>query len=108
MLLEQTSLALTQDELEIVKNILTSLVPNHEIWIFGSRIHKNFKPYSDLDLVILGSERISPRKLADLRDAFSNSDLTFKVDLVIWYEVTDQFKKIIERDHIVLSQSSDF
>ncbi len=40
--------------------------------------------------------------MADLRDAFSDSDLPFKVDLVDWAATKENFRKIIKKGYVVL------
>ena len=41
-------------------------------------------------------------QLADLRDAFIDSDLPMKVDLVDWATASDAFRRIIARRYMVL------
>ncbi|NRA73988.1 MAG: nucleotidyltransferase substrate binding protein [Rickettsiales bacterium] len=40
--------------------------------------------------------------LAYLRDAFSESNLPYKVDIVDWNTLSDDFKKIVQQDKILL------
>lgn len=70
---------------------MASLVPCAEIWIFGSRVQNQAEKYSDLDILLKGSEPIPLNVMFKLRAAFDESNLTFKVDLVDWYSVTPEF-----------------
>ena len=81
--------------LRMVLNILASLVPAYEVRAFGSRVTGTAKPHSDLDLVIMTEQPLPVRQLARLRQAFSESRLPFKVDLVDWSATADNFQKII-------------
>lgn len=67
-----------------VEAILHAHVPGREVWAFGSRARCCAKPYSDLDLAIMGEEAISLDTLAALNEAFAESDLPWKVDVVDW------------------------
>ncbi|MGB1092198.1 MAG: nucleotidyltransferase family protein [Oceanobacter sp.] len=88
---------LTPAELDTVRDILTTWLPEHEVLAFGSRVHGiNLKPFSDLDLAINGEE-IDALTLTNLRNAFSESDLPFRVDLVELTETTPEFRARIER-----------
>ena len=78
------TLDLTPEQKSIVLDILRAYVPRHEVWVFGSRIKGTSKPYSDLDLAIITQHPLSLDILAALRDAFSSSDLPWKVDIVDW------------------------
>ena len=55
------------------------------------------KDYSDLDLTIIGSEPFSRRRLRQLKEAFEESDLPIRVDVVDWHVLSDGFKEEIER-----------
>ena len=46
---------------EIVLHLLTSFVPHCEVRAFGSRVNGVVKPYSDLDVAIVGKEKLSDR-----------------------------------------------
>ena len=46
------------------------------------RANRTAKPSSDLDLVIISDDKIPFRTLALLREAFTDSDLPFRVDVV--------------------------
>lgn len=88
----------------IVESILEGFVPQQEVWAFGSRARWTAKNYSDLDVVILGDEPLSEELLMDLEKNFIESDLPWKVDIVDWHNLDDDFKNIIEKDHVVIRE----
>jgi predicted nucleotidyltransferase len=90
-------------DLESVLRILAEHVPDREVWAFGSRVGGSAKEFSDLDLAVRGDEPIPAAVLADVREAFRESDLPFKVDVVDWATTQDHFRRIIERQYVVLS-----
>ena len=71
------------------------MCPEHSVWAFGSRVKGTTKPYSDLDLVIITNTPLNLQTHADLVDAFSESDLPWRVDLVDWSLTSEKFKQII-------------
>jgi len=91
-------------DLATVLAILRAHVPAHEVWAFGSRARRCAKRYSDLDLVIVGLQPLSLDALAALNEAFAESDLPWKVDVVDWARIGDAFRQIIERDKVVLQK----
>lgn len=93
------------DHLKIVQNILQEFVPEREVWAFGSRAKWLAKEYSDLDLCILGKAPLSFRILGLLEEAFEDSDLPYKVDVVDWATTSEGFRKIIEQDKVVLPKA---
>ena len=44
--------------------------------------------------------------LGDLCEAFSQSDLPFRVDIVDWASVSESFRKIIEEKHVVVQRNT--
>ena len=93
---------LRSDHLQIVRDILEKQVPEREVWAFGSRAKGYAKPYSDLDLAVMGEQPLSLAVLAALTDDFAESDLPFRVDVVDWATTRDNFRRIMERDKVVL------
>jgi len=92
----------TEQELQLVKKILHKHVPDYEVRVFGSRVDGTPKSYSDLDLVIIGKEKIPLETMIDLKDAFSESDLVFRVDILDWQRISPEFRKVIERKYAVI------
>lgn len=88
---------LDDKNLNIVKHILNKSIPDRKVVIFGSRVKGNIKPHSDIDLCILGNETLSLLQIAKLKEAFSNSDLPVRVDIVEWSNITPEFQQVIEK-----------
>lgn len=83
-------------QLELVRTILCAHIPERKVWAFGSRVTgEHLKPFSDLDLAIGGAEPLEWNTLANLREAFSASNLPFRVDLVDWATTSEAFRQII-------------
>lgn len=98
------SIDIGQDHLEIVLGILAKYVPEHEIWAFGSRVEGTPKKYSDLDLVIKTDSKLADGIMANLRNAFSESSLPFKVDIVDWSRISDNFRNIILKRYEIVRE----
>lgn len=97
---------LSVSELELVKQLLRQHVPVCEVRAFGSRVNGCAKPYSDLDLVIFGTEKLSPDLLSDLKEAFVESDLPFRVDLLDWTQLSTEFRAVINRNYVILQEQA--
>ncbi|TVR95476.1 MAG: nucleotidyltransferase domain-containing protein [Rhodospirillales bacterium] len=92
------------DQWEIVRRILHRHVPGHDVWAFGSRVTGTAKPYSDLDLAVIGDRPLPLAVSAALAEAFSDSDLPWKVDIVDWATADQAFRRIIEHDKVVVQR----
>lgn len=93
---------LADEELEIVRSLLREYLPQCEVRVFGSRIDGNAKPYSDLDLVIVGKDKIDNQQMSNLREAFIESDLPFRVDLLDWAQISVEFRAVIDRKYEII------
>ena len=93
-------------QLEIVLNILKKHVPQFEVRAFGSRYKWTAKDYSDLDLVIVGNAILDRKIIYDLQEAFSESDLPIRVDVLDWYAISDEFKQIINQGYEVIQKKA--
>ena len=85
---------------ETVKNILLKIVPEADVFIFGSRTTSCAKVHSDLDLAIKANEAIAKNIMRNLRIAFEDSDLPFRVDVVDLTTVNEPFKEIIKNQAV--------
>ncbi len=87
----------------IVRAILARHVPQGvSVAVFGSRATGKSRRYSDLDLALQGDGPLPTSLLADLAEAFDESDLPWKVDLVDWAAATEGFRKIVDRDRVIM------
>ncbi len=69
---------------------------------FGSRAKWQAKPYSDLDLAVITDQPLSLQVSAALSAAFAESDLPWRVDVVDWATTSEAFRRIIQRDRVVV------
>ncbi len=97
-------LGLTQQDLQIIRNILQAQVPGRPVYVFGSRATGKAKRLSDIDLAIGGSEPLDLLQRALLNEQFSESDLPMFVDVLDLNAITPEFYRRISRDFVVLQQ----
>lgn len=94
---------LRPDHAKIVHEIIARYLPaGVSVRVFGSRAKWTAKPHSDLDLALKGKEPLPRSVLGDLAEAFSESDLPFRVDVVDWHSVSPSFQAVIDRDAVAL------
>jgi predicted nucleotidyltransferase len=79
-----------------IKQILLKQIPGVEVRAFGSRVSGMAKPYSDLDLVIMGEHKMDAKTLMNLNEDFADSDIPFRVEILDWHDITNEFRRIIK------------
>ncbi|NDP61253.1 nucleotidyltransferase domain-containing protein [Polaromonas sp.] len=89
-----------------VLRILREQMPGLEVWAFGSHARRAAKPYSDLDLALRTRQPLTLAQLASITDAFETSDLSIRVDVVDWAATSEAFRRIIERDRVVVQAAA--
>ena len=92
---------ITADQRKTLLALLKRHLPNTTAWVYGSRVKWTARPQSDLDLVVFATPE-PKRQVSELREAFEESNLPFRIDLFIWDAVPEQFRKQIEAEHVVL------
>ena len=95
-MVDQPLIDISPENWQIVRDILKRYVPDREVWAFGSRAKWTAKEFSDLDIAIIGDKPLSIALTADLREAFQESALPFKVDIVDWANITPSFRQVIQ------------
>jgi predicted nucleotidyltransferase len=88
--------------LDEIRRILAEHVPDCEVRAFGSRIEGTARKFSDLDLVLVGSEKLDWRKIESLKDAFASSDLPIIIDVIDFNAISDDFRKITENNYKII------
>ena len=84
------------EELNQVKQILKHCIPGLKVQAFGSRTNNTAKSHSDLDLVVMTEQPLTLQQGAMLTEAFEESDLPFKVDIIDWSTSSENFRKLIQ------------
>lgn len=95
--------------IQVVHDILGhALPPGTQIFVFGSRATgKRLKPFSDLDLCLKGKGELPPQLIAAITQAFADSSLPIKVDVVDWAALTPEFQRAISADLTPFPQTID-
>ena len=93
---------LPPQHLEKVRAILSEHVPHCEVRAFGSRLSGPAKDYSDLDLAVVASGKLNRDVLRHLQEAFEESDLPFRVDVLDWFDTSPEFQQVIEKAYEVI------
>ena len=103
---ELDNIDLTVAQRKEISALLKRYLPDTEVWAYGSRVKFTAKPSSDLDIVAFASKEQS-LAVANLKEAFEENSLPFRVDFFIWDEVPEQFHKNIETERVVLQEKKE-
>ncbi len=92
---------ITPAQQTLLLQMVQQFLPDVAVWAFGSRVKGNARTTSDLDLVVFAKSSQKPQVFA-LQEALEESNLPFKVDLLIWDDIPENFKANIQQHYIEL------
>jgi len=98
-------LDLSPEHLEMVVRILAEHLRGYHVQAFGSRTTGTASRFSDLDLLVQSDIPLDYALLGRTRDAFSESDLPFRVDVVDSTTVDDAFIGLIHSSLVTVQPS---
>ena len=97
---------ITAAERRTLLALLERHLPDTTAWVYGSRAKWTATPQSDLDLVVFSTPE-QRRQVGNLREAFDESSLPFRVDLFVWDEVSDSVRRRIEFERVALADKTE-
>jgi len=89
---------LTAEQRQVVLELIERHLPDTDVWAYGSRVRWTSRPQSDLDLVVFSGPDQSGQ-VSELRDALDESNLPFRVDVLVWGELNASFRGEIDHGH---------
>ena len=92
---------ITEAQRALILDLLDKHLPNTTAWLYGSRAKGEARPKSDLDMVVFADSSQS-RSVYDLKEAFEESNLPFRVDVFVWDSMPERFRERVLPDHVVL------
>ena len=95
-------LDLTPPQKALVCAIVDAHLDRQRVRVFGSRAHRAAKPFSDLDLLLLGAP-LGAKLRGTLEEAFDESDLPFRVDIAEAATLSPEFLALIEPQAVALN-----
>ena len=82
------SFGLDDDDREAILSIFEAYPEIESVVLYGSRAKGNFKPGSDIDLVLTGT-KLTDRILLDIRAELRDSNVPYVCDVIAECEVRD-------------------
>ena len=84
---------LSPEHKSILVNVLSSFSEIDEGIVFGSRAMGNYKPGSDIDIVLKSAIKIPLEKIVQINSAIEQTTLPYKVDLIDFQSINNDSLK---------------
>ncbi len=92
---------ISTEQRKILLDLFSKHIPKTKVLAFGSRVKWTTRFNSDLDLVVFSSSEQS-NQVSALKEALEESNLPFRVDLLVWDNLPENFQRNIEEGYVVL------
>lgn len=93
---------LSEEDLTLIRSILTAFPEIEKAIIYGSRVKGSFRPGSDVDLALVGSQLNDQVRVA-VSMAFEDSSLPYLFDLCILSQIkSGSLSEHIKQDGVVI------
>jgi hypothetical protein len=91
------------DPLEKLKEVLLRFLKDEDVKVvlFGSRARGDFVSTSDVDVGIIIGEGVDRKKLILLREYLEEINIPYKVEIVDFAAVSDEFKQMALKEALV-------
>ncbi len=86
-----------------IKDLVLSELKDDQmkIFVFGSRAKGNYRPGSDVDIGFIPQGRLNAGKISFLKEKIEDSNIPYKVDIVNFNEVSDEFRRQAMKNTII-------
>ena len=79
---------LDNEEMNLLRQVFTSINGLDEVILYGSRAKGNYKPFSDIDITLVG-DRLTDSNLMDVMSSLSESSLPYFCDVSLYKNITN-------------------
>ena len=89
--------------IDFIKNTVSSILDDAEIYMFGSRTHGKATKYSDIDIALKLDKIIEIDEVLKIKSKFQDSTFPYKVDIIDLNSIDEKFFNIIKDDLIKIN-----
>ena len=103
----KSKISVYERSLELLKDIARDVFKGEDVTVvlFGSRARGDYFETSDMDVGILPRKEINRSKVALLREKIENSNIPYKVDVVVLSQASKEFTDKVLKEGLVIWKS---
>jgi len=81
--------------------IISALIPEAKIYLFGSRARGKHSEWSDVDLALDSGKKLSSTDVGEIIDVLKGTNIPFKIEVVDMYAVSGDMRQSIEDERVI-------
>jgi len=81
--------------------LISALIPEAKIYLFGSRARGKHSQWSDIDLGLDAGKKLPSRVVGEVIDVLAGTDIINKIEVVDMYAVSEDMRESILDERII-------
>lgn len=81
--------------------LISALIPEAKIYLYGSRARGTNSQWSDIDIALNAGKVLPQLSIGELNDIMIASNLPYKVDIVDFNAISDTMRNIIDQEKVI-------
>jgi predicted nucleotidyltransferase len=99
--MNKTTDAVDKSTKEKIIAIISALIPQAKIYLFGSRARNKYSQSSDIDIAIDAGKLLRRAEVDELVSIFSASNIRERIDVVDFHQVSEDMRDSIKQEGIL-------
>jgi len=84
--------------------VISALMPDVKIYLFGSRARGTNSPRADIDIALDGGKRLPIEDVDEIKSMFKESNIMYQIDVVDFYQVSELMRNEISKERVMWKQ----
>jgi predicted nucleotidyltransferase len=84
--------------------VITALIPEAHIYLFGSRARGTNAERADIDIALDAGKALPIESVDEIKSMLAESNIRYKIDVVDIYQVTDLMRNQILKEKVIWKQ----
>ncbi|MBV8661357.1 MAG: nucleotidyltransferase domain-containing protein [Candidatus Dependentiae bacterium] len=81
--------------------IISALIPEAKIYLFGSRARGTNSEWADIDIALDAGKPLAVSDVYEISSMFKESNIKYNIDVVDLYQVSDLMRNEILKDKVI-------
>jgi predicted nucleotidyltransferase len=81
--------------------VISALMPQVNIYLFGSRARGTHAQWADIDIALDGGKELPRADVDEIKSMFKESNILYRIDVVDFHSVTPLMQQQILQDRII-------
>ena len=86
---------------KLIIGVISAIIPEAKIILFGSRARKDFSPRSDIDIAVDAGKIIDIRLIGEAHDMLNASNINLGIDIVDVHTISNDMAENIKKEGII-------